>query len=106
MRTIFITSMAILMIGQVKLRAQEDTTADQVRHAKVFHRDLIWIGEAPPQPLESKALLDAIGTMKRQGVASGIREIENFIAQNPKSPWNPSLRANLATRYRSDGSYS
>src|SRR6266850_2364525 len=94
----------LVAVANPGLRGQEPTVADQVRYSRIFAKQLIYVGETEPAAPETQALLNAINESKLGSAA--ISSLEQFIVDHPDSPWIPSLRANLASRYRYLGKYS
>jgi tetratricopeptide (TPR) repeat protein len=80
--------------------------ADALSKAKLFQQPLSWVGTLAPDPDESRALYEAAGLDPAQKPADLVGSLEGFIQSHPNSPWTPSLLANLARYYRSQGRYS
>ena len=78
----------------------------QINRCPTFYQNLTWVGNAPPAQSENRALWTEIQNMQSHGVEATLPALEKFIADNPESPWAPSLRANLGRYYREHGRYT
>src|SRR5438477_4696962 len=90
----------------LSLVADQPSTSDQIRHSKIFPQELVWVGATEPSAADSQILLNAISKAKADGLDQIANPLEEFIAKYSDSPWTASLRANLASYYRSIGRYS
>lgn len=80
--------------------------ADKLTRARLFQSPLIWVGATPPDGEESHILYQLAGLDPDQKPADVISGLESFLDAHPNSAWTPSLLANLARYYRSQGRYS
>jgi len=90
-----------LLTSAVPVAAADTSAADQVRAYPLFAQRLQWIGPQAPREAESAELLAAV-----QAFGTRPGTLDEFIAAHPLSAWVPSLRANLADFYRTQGRYS
>jgi YD repeat-containing protein len=67
---------------------------DKIARMPAFHEPLAWVGKKPTQT-ESQQLFDALQQAFPNKPDQAITAMENFLIQNPSSPWSPSLEANL-----------
>src|SRR5256885_15666548 len=99
------TGVSCALLPRVDGRTNEISFADRVNQAYVFHDPLVWIGPVDPPEAESKALFDALETIRHEGTDQGLQTLEKFSQSFPLSSWAPSLRAHLAKYYREHGRY-
>jgi RHS repeat-associated protein len=79
---------------------------ERIVSAPVFEEPLTWVGDEVPGIEESEALWGAIDLMREHGPQLGFEALEVFLEEYPGSVWVPSLRSNLAKRYRELGRYT
>ncbi|HLX70603.1 MAG TPA: RHS repeat-associated core domain-containing protein [Verrucomicrobiae bacterium] len=79
--------------------------ADQISSARLFKGPLVWVGQMPPSSTESQELWQAAGLDPSFGVTDKVYSLVTFIQTHPDSAWTPSLEANLAWYFRSEGRY-
>src|SRR5665213_1585120 len=84
--------------------ANDDSFNAQISSARIFHDKIIPVGATPSTQAESENLWQACENLSTNRT-SGIEMFENFVAQNPNSPWTPSVLEGLAYNYRSRGQY-
>jgi RHS repeat-associated protein len=82
------------------------SSAEKITRTRVFSQPITYTTAELPGESQSLALWLAIESFKTAGVSGGIGSLEAFIANNPNSPWTPSLRANLGKYYLDRGRYT
>jgi tetratricopeptide (TPR) repeat protein len=91
---------------QTYAAAQKIDYARELSQAHLFLQPLICTGTNAPDPEEAHDLYAAAGLDPENQAVDRLASIESYIRAHPKSPWVPSLCANLARFYRSQGRYS
>jgi tetratricopeptide (TPR) repeat protein len=97
---------ALILMLAPALRAATNSYTAQITQARLFAQPLVWVGSTPPDQDEAQALWTALGLNPDSKNIDPVAGAENFIQTHPDSAWVPSLQANLARYYRSQGRYS
>src|SRR6185436_6502561 len=102
-KTFYYIILCAIQVNANSIQAGEPSVPERVRNSKLFASQIIWVGQSEPSATESGALIQAIEQSRGAGA---LPRLEEFVGEHPNSPWVPSLRANLASYYRSIGKYS
>ena len=105
-RVFFRLTFCLTLLTACARLAVADDFADQISHARLFAQPLVWVGTNPPSAEETYELYQAAGLDEAQAKHDVIRALEAFAQAHSDSAWAPSLEANLARYYRSQGRYS
>jgi len=83
----------------------QDEYAQKLSEAHLFLQPLVWVGTTAPDTNESFELYAATGLDPEHKPADRVSSMEAYVNGHPNSPWTPSLRANLAAYFRTQGRY-
>ena len=102
-----VVTLALLKGSAAVCPAAEATDyAAQINQARLFSQALMCVGTNVPSASENQELYRAAGLDPAVQGNDVVNALDSFVKTHPDSAWAPSLQANLANYYRTQGRYS
>ena len=103
-RRIVFCALVVLLLAQFQLlRAESNSSTDQLIKARLFEESLVWARVTPPDSIESSELWNVFGVGRLKHLDEAFSGVEVFIKAHPDSVWIPLLNGNLGRYYRDHG---
>jgi RHS repeat-associated protein len=83
----------------------ENPSAQEIHAVRLFSEPLL-TASAAPSAEENRALAKSLHYHVKRSVVDDYADLEQFVAEHPKSPWTGSVLFNLGTEYYRTGWYS